>query len=80
MNNEPKFTREERDLLQRKVAVLKQGLSAIKGMGGQTLLGPDSKHCMGDDAPRYHEMGANAAFEQAANIAANYLAREEETT
>jgi len=41
-------------IAQRKIAVLKEGLNAIKKMAGQTLLGPDSKHNMGDSAPRYH--------------------------
>ena len=48
-------------------------LEAIANLAGQTLLGPDSKHKMGDDAPRYHEMGAAAAFEQAAQIAREAL-------
>ena len=48
-------------------------LEEIASLGGQTLLGPDSKHKMGDNAPRYHEMGAAAAFEQTALIARNAI-------
>lgn len=51
-------------------------LEEVANLTGETLLGPDSKHRMGEDAPCYHEMGANAAFEQAADIARNALAKE----
>lgn len=45
-------------------------LKDISEMKGMTLLGPDSRHHMGDAATCYHEQGANAAFGQAAEVAA----------
>lgn len=55
------------------IATLTTALEQVALLAGQTLLGPDSKHHMGEDATLYHEMGANAAFEQAASIAADAL-------
>ena len=63
--------------LQRENDKLRAALEEIKAMRGMTLLGPDSKHHMGDDAPCYHEMGAAAAFEQCAEIAESALLGEE---
>jgi len=59
----------------KRIAELEAALMQIKAYAGHTLLGPDSKHHMGDDAPRYHEMGAAAAFEQCAEIASQALAK-----
>ena len=53
---------------------LAAALREVSGLGGKTLLGPDSAHHMGEAAPRYHEMGAAAAFAQAAAIAEAALA------
>lgn len=50
-------------------------LRGIAAMKGCTLLGPDSRHHMGDAATCYHEHGANSAFEQCADIAAQALAK-----
>ncbi len=58
------------------IAKLRSALEDIASCAGQTLLGPDSKHHMGDSAPCYHEQGANAAFEQAASLARMALVKE----
>lgn len=48
-------------------------LKCISEMAGQTLLGPDSRHHMGDAATCYYEQGANAAFGQAAELASDAI-------
>ena len=70
---ENKRLKRERDALASKHEMLRIGLQSIAGMKNSTLLGPDSKHHMGDDVPRYHEMGANAAFSQVAALASGFL-------
>ncbi len=52
-----------------------RALKSIAKLAGQTLLGPDSRHHMGDSATLYYEQGANAAFEQAARIARDAIAK-----
>ena len=48
---------------------LKNKLLAISALRGLTLLGPDSRYQMGEVATLYHEQGAVAAFNQAADLA-----------
>jgi hypothetical protein len=50
-------------------------LEGIASLRGKTLLGPDSRHHMGDAAPRFHERGAAAAFEQTADLADSAIAK-----
>ena len=65
---------QERNELRDQRDRLAAALREVSGLGGKTLLGPDSAHHMGEAAPRYHEMGAAAAFAQAAAIAEAALA------
>jgi hypothetical protein len=56
-------------------AELLAACEAVAKLKDLTLLGPDSKHNMGDDAPCYHELGANAAFNQAAALVEDAIAK-----
>lgn len=51
-----------------------KAMEDVAFLDGLTLLGPDSKRRAGDYAPCYHEMGAAAAFSQAAAVVGEALA------
>ncbi len=62
--------REANESLKERIAELEEALQEIAQMSGKTLLGGRDL-----ESDRAHELGANKAFEQAANIARTALGK-----